>query len=203
MAAPPPLPATSALLSSVPRIDSTFDQSGVRGRACAPDCSWARAVGSSRCALTASGSEKAGIFTGRSPERASATWVSLEPYHFMNAIALSLFGADAETPWMKMPIWASALTCLGTTPKSSLPTSLDADGSSDLMAFPEYWMIAAASPPRIAAPSWSESNSATPGGAIDFSVPTKKSAAALPSAELKVGFHLSSNMVAPNDRNTG
>ena len=80
---------------------------------------------------------------------------------------------------------------------------MDADGSSDLMAFPEYWMIAAASPPRIAAPSWSESNSATPGGAIDFSVPTKKSAAALPCAELKVGFHLSSNMFAPNDRNTG
>jgi hypothetical protein len=33
-----------------------------------------------------------------------------------------------------------------------LPTSFDADESSDLMAFPEYWMIAAASPPRIAAP---------------------------------------------------
>src|SRR6188474_2907736 len=96
MAAPPPLPAMSALLSSVPRMDSTFDQSGVRGRACAPDCTCANAVGSSRCALTASGSENAGIFTGRSPDRASATWVSFEPYHFMNAIALSLFGAEVE-----------------------------------------------------------------------------------------------------------
>ena len=64
-------------------------------------------------------------------------------------------------------------------------------------------MIAAASPPRIAAPSWSESNSATPLGASDFRVVTKKSAAALPLAELKIGFHLSSKKSAPNDRKTG
>ena len=40
-------------------------------------------------------------------------------------------------------------------------------------------------------------------GASDFRVPTKKSAAALPWALLKVGFQLSSNMSPPNDRNTG
>ena len=73
--------------------------------------------------------------------------------HFMNVIALSLLGAEAETPWMKIPICAIALTCLGTTAKSSLPTSLDCFGSSDLIALPVYWMIAPALPPRIAAPS--------------------------------------------------
>jgi hypothetical protein len=41
--------------------------------------------------------------------------------------------------------------------------------------------------------------SATLAGAIDLMGPRKKAAAALPSAELKIGFHLSSNMSAPND----
>ena len=71
------------------------------------------------------------------------------------------------------------------------------------MALPVYWMIAPASPPRIAAPSWSESNSATPGGASDFSVVTKKSAAALPSALLNVTFHLSSKNWPPKLRKIG
>ena len=34
-----------------------------------------------------------------------------------------------------------------------LPATFDCLGSSDLMALPLYWMIAPASPPRIAAPS--------------------------------------------------
>ena len=46
---------------------------------------------------------------------ASAIWASSVANHFMNVIALSLFGADAETPWMKMPICAIAFTCFGTT----------------------------------------------------------------------------------------
>src|SRR4051794_9917154 len=121
----------------------------------------------------------------------------------MNVIALSLFGADALTPWMKMPIWAIAAAFLGTTPKSSLPTTLDCAGSSDLIALPEYWMMAPASPPRIAAPSWSESNSTTPCAEFAFMVPTKKSAAALPSFELKIGFHLSSKKSPPNDSRIG
>ncbi len=115
----------------------------------------------------------------------------------MNVIALSLLGAEAETPWMKIPICAIALTCRGTTAKSSLPTSLDCLGSSDLMALPVYWMIAPASPPRIAAPSWSESYSATPVGASDLSLPTKKSAAALPCALLNVTFQLLSKNLPP------
>ena len=58
-------------------------------------------------------------------------------------------------------------------------------------------MIAAASPPRIAAPSSVESNAATPFGASFLSGPTKNSAAALPSAELNVTFHLSSKNLPP------
>src|SRR5438552_17311234 len=64
-------------------------------------------------------------------------------------------------------------------------------------------MIAPASPPSIAAPSWSESNSTTPGGAFCFMVPTKKSADALPFAELNVTFHLSSKNSPPKDRKIG
>ncbi len=64
-------------------------------------------------------------------------------------------------------------------------------------------MIAPASPPRMAAPSWSESNSTTPSGAFAFIVPTKNSAEALPASELKVTFHLSSKNWPPNDRKTG
>ena len=67
------------------------------------------------------------------------------------------------------------------------------------MAAPEYWIAAAASPPRMAAPSWSELYSATLGGAIAFSCSSRNAAAALPSAELKIGSHLSSNMSAPYD----
>src|SRR5262249_49656611 len=63
--------------------------------------------------------------------------------------------------------------------------------------------MAAACPPRMAAPSWSESNSATPFGASDFSVVTKKSAAALPCALLNVTFHLLSKNWPPNDRKIG
>ena len=83
-----------------------------------------------------------------------------------------------------------ALSFFGTTPKSSLPDLLGRVGIVRLHALPEYWMIAPASPPRIAAPSWSESNSTTPGGAFCFIVPTKNSAAALPLAELKVAVPL-------------
>ena len=83
-------------------------------------------------------------------------------------MALALLGADFGTPAMKMPICAMAFSCFGTTPKSSLPTTFDCVGSSAFSALPEYWMIAPASPPRMAAPSWSESNSTTPGGAFCF-----------------------------------
>src|SRR5689334_17141286 len=137
------------------------------------------------------------------PASESLAWVSALTYHFRNSMEFALLGADFGTPAMKMPSWAIAFSCFGTTPKSSLPATFDCLGSSDLMALPLYWMIAPASPPRIAAPSWSESNSTTPGGAFCFMVPTKKSAEALPAGELKVTFHLSSKNSPPQDRNTG
>ena len=180
-AAPPPLPGDERLVElgaedalDLRPVGRARPRLGARRRA-------ARAPsGSSRCALTAAGSLSGCASPARRPRGERALRRRRCANHFMNVIALSLLGADAGTPWMKMPIWAIAFVLLGTTPKSSLPTTLDCAGSSDLIALPEYWMIAPASPPRIAAPSWSESNSATPGGAIDFSVPTKKSAAALP-----------------------
>ncbi|KUM26466.1 hypothetical protein AU467_21235 [Mesorhizobium loti] len=146
---------------------------------------------------------KALRLTGIEPASDSLAWVSALTYHFRNSIEFALLGADFGTPAMKMPIWAIAFSCFGTTPKSSLPATLVCAGSSAFSALPEYWMMAPASPPRIAAPSWSESNSTTPLGAFCFIVPTKKSADALPSAELKIGFHFSSKKEPPNDRKTG
>src|SRR5664279_37377 len=175
----------------------------MRGRASAPELSCASTVGRRRCFLIAVGFLSGLVRTGTSPASASASCALSVANHFMNVIALSLLGADAETPWMKIPICAIALTCFGTVPKSSLPTSLDTLGSSEEIALPVYWMIAPASPPRIAAPSWVESYSATPEGASDLSLPTKKSAAALPCGLLNVTFHLLSKNVPPKLRKIG
>src|SRR5271169_4558092 len=185
----------------MPRSSSTFAQSGVRGRGSAPASSCLRATRIRR--LPGLGASKPLRVTGIEPASASFAWMAGLVYHLRNSIAFALFGADFGTPAMKMPSWAIAFSFFGTTPKSSLPTTFEAFGSSDLMALPVYWMIAPASPPRIDAPSWSESNSTTPGGAFCFMVPTKNSADALPAAELKATFHLSSKNCPPYDRNTG
>src|SRR5260221_3181580 len=185
----------------MPISSSILAQSGVRGRGRQPASSCCRATGIRR--LPGSFSWKALGRMGSEPASASFAWVAGLTYHLRKATALALFGADFGTPAMKMPSWAIAFSCFGTTPKSSLPAILDCLGSSDLMALPLYWMIAPASPPRIAAPSWSEANSTTPGGAFCFIVPTKKSAEALPAGELKVTFHLSSKNSPPQERNTG
>src|SRR3954468_10741005 len=185
----------------MPSSSSIFDQSGVRGRGRQPASSCFRATGIRR--LPGLATAKPLRFTGIDPASASLPWTAGLQYHFRNSIALALFGADFGTPAMKMPICEMAFSCLGTTPKSSLPTSFDCAGSSDFIALPEYWMIAPASPPRIAAPSWSESNSTTPCAEFAFMVPTKKSAAALPAGELKIGFHLSSKKSPPNDSRIG
>src|SRR5262249_44828778 len=194
-------PACNALLSSMPRSSSTLAQSGVRGRGSTPASACLRQTGIRR--LPGLGTPNALRSTGTEPASASLACVAGLTYHLRKAMALALLGADLGTPAMKMPSWAIAFSFFGTTPKSSLPTTFDCVGSSDLIAFPVYWMIAPASPPRMAAPSWFESYSTTPGGAFCFIAPTKKSAEALPAAELNVTFHLSSKNSPPQDRKTG
>src|SRR5438105_996924 len=185
-------------------MSSTFDQSGVRGRGSAPAISWARIAFWSRLCFVATGSTNAERLTGSDPARASAICAFLVTNHFWNVTAFWRFGADTEMPEMKMPIWAiEPPGPRGTVLNPGLPTSFDCFGSSDLMALPEYWTIDNAFPPRMAAPSWSESYSTTPGGAIDLSVWTKNSVARLPAALLSRTFQLLSKICPPWDMNTG
>src|SRR5439155_12866395 len=170
----------------------------------APAFNCARIVFCNRLCFVAVASRNADRLTGSEPARASAICAFFVTNHFWNATAFGWFGADTEMPEMKIPICAiEPPGPRGTVPNASLPTSFDCFGSSDLIALPEYWTIESALPPRIAAPSWSESYSTTPGGASDLSVWTKNSVARLPAALLKSTFHLLSKIFPPWDMNTG
>src|SRR5262245_33535889 len=144
-------------------MSSTFDQSGVRGEGL-PAESALRIAGSQRAFLTASSFWNALILTGVPPACANLIWVSELLNHWKNLRAPSLFGADAAIPAENRPILANWLTCLGGTSNETLPTTLDLLASSVWRHQPVHIVAAKALPSSIVWPSWSESNSATPGG---------------------------------------